>query len=127
MYCMKRVGVFIALAFLGLIACTNNKWELIAPKSAVCDTTGIISYAKIIVPILNTNCGSGNAGCHGPGAPHADPNLSTYAGVQTVALNGQMMADIGGTGLHKMPLTGVISPCDTMILRKWIKAGSLNN
>lgn len=131
---MKRFGILIALVFIGLSACTWNKWELIAPKNAVpCDSSGIISYATTIAPIINANCGtsSANSGsCHGTTPGPRAPVFTTWAVVNTYCLNGQILNDITHSvnEINPMPLgKPQMSDCNIGLIRKWINAGSLNN
>jgi hypothetical protein len=130
---MKKIGIIILLAFLGFTSCTNNKWELIAPKTppVPCDTTGTISYATTIVPILNANCGTTNNNCHSPSAPSLDPNLSTYAGVQGALSHGVLLNDItwSPNAANNMPKSPnpKLSDCNISLIQKWINAGAPNN
>ena len=57
---MKKV-LFILAVFVWFSGCTNDNLEELHP---VCDTTGVVSYASVILPIMNASCGTNSTGCH---------------------------------------------------------------
>ncbi|HAN38476.1 MAG TPA: hypothetical protein DCQ29_06195 [Chitinophagaceae bacterium] len=91
-----------------------------------CDTTSF-TFSGAVNTILTNNC----IGCHNAAtAPTSGGvNLSTYAGVRVVALNGKLLGSIEHrSGFSPMPKGGnKLSDCNIIQIRKWINAGALNN
>jgi mono/diheme cytochrome c family protein len=75
--------------------------------------------------MLDTKC----VGCHSATSPGGNINLSTYALVRTVALNGKLYGSIAHqAGFSPMPKNGAkLSDCEITQVQRWIAAGSLNN
>src|SRR4051794_34610374 len=96
---MKKV-LFLFLAVAGLISCYNDNLSELDPSSGVpggsCDTTGVMTYANHITPLLKTNCGTSNS-CHSA-KNTSGYNLSTYDGVHAVVVSGKLMSSITWTG-----------------------------
>lgn len=90
-----------------------------------CDTSGEMKYALNIIPILQANC----IGCHSSSSASGGIDLSNYAGVQTVALNGTLQGSINhNTGFSAMPKNGSkMSDCNIYKIQKWIDDGAQNN
>ena len=93
--------------------CSNN-----------CDTT-FFTYAGAVLPTLQSSC----IGCHSGTPPSGNVDLSTYANVKVVALNGKLLGVIShATGFPQMPKGGNKLPdCKITQIRKWIDAGAPNN
>lgn len=89
-----------------------------------CDTT-IFTFSGAIGPMVDAAC----KGCHSGASPSGGINLSTYAGVQTIALNGRLYGAISHTpGFVPMPRNAnKLSDCQLKQVQKWIAAGALNN
>lgn len=89
-----------------------------------CDTTNV-TYAGTIQPLMTNYC----TGCHSGAAPSGGINLSSHAGVATVALNGQLYGSINhAAGYVAMPQGGAkLSDCNIAKVRTWINAGAPNN
>lgn len=103
------------------------KWILQGAKNNACndcDTT-VFTYSAGIAPIMNTYC----KGCHNPASLGGGIDVSTYAGVKTIAANGKLVGCIThASGYIAMPQGGnKLSDCRITQIRKWIAAGSLNN
>lgn len=116
----------VSAAQLTLIQTWINQGSKNNSCSAGCDTTQF-TFSGTINPILQTYC----VGCHNATTTSGSVNLSTYAGVQTVAANGQLVGSLEGTlpapyGL--MPLGGSALPaCQITQFKKWVAAGAPNN
>ena len=130
---MTKIHAFILLlVVLGIVSsCYNDNLSELTPSSGVnggsCDTTGVMTYASHIAPILNTNCGTGNS-CHG----HSNTSgydLSTYAGVHSATVSGKLISSITWTGQSvQMPENGSkMNSCNIIKIQKWISAGALDN
>ncbi|MBK6635097.1 MAG: hypothetical protein IPG38_13005 [Chitinophagaceae bacterium] len=74
---------------------------------------------------MNTYC----KGCHNPSSLGGGIDVSTYASVKSIALNGKLMGSImHTTGFIAMPQgSAKLSDCKIDQVRKWIAAGSVNN
>lgn len=103
------------------------KWILQGAKNNACNDcdTAVFTYSGAVSPLLSTFC----KGCHNPSALGGGIDLSTYAGVKSIALNGKLMGSImHATGYIAMPQgSSKLSDCRIQQIQKWIVAGSLNN
>jgi len=102
-------------------------WILQGAKNNACNDcdTSLFTYSGAIAPIVNTYC----KGCHNPSSLGGNIDLSIYAGVKTIAVNGKLMGSITHTtGFIAMPQGGTkLSDCRIQQIQKWIAAGTLNN
>lgn len=88
-----------------------------------CDTTNF-KFTTNIKPIIQNNC----VGCHSGSAPSGKIDLSTYSGIQAVALNGKLYGSVSwSAGFSAMPKSQKLPNCQITQLKKWIDAGSQNN
>jgi hypothetical protein len=89
-----------------------------------CDTS-LFTYSNAVQPTLSLHC----TGCHNNTTQGGGVNLSTYNGVQTVALNGKLAGSINwSTGFVPMPQGGQkLNDCNIQQITKWINAGAPNN
>ncbi|HRI23094.1 MAG TPA: hypothetical protein PLZ45_00405 [Ferruginibacter sp.] len=103
------------------------KWILQGAKNNACndcDTT-LFTYSGAVSPLMNSYC----KGCHNPASAGGGIDLSTYAGVRSIALNGKLLGSIRhDAGFIAMPQGGnKLSACRITQVQKWISAGSPNN
>lgn len=89
-----------------------------------CDTT-IFTYSGAVEPIMTTYC----KGCHNANSLNGGVDLSTFNGVETVALNGKLVGVIThAAGYPPMPQGGNALPdCQIRQIEKWIESGAPNN
>jgi hypothetical protein len=89
-----------------------------------CDTA-TFTFSGAVKPIIDNKC----LGCHNATNAGGNIDLSTHAGVKTVALNGKLYGSIAQlTGYSPMPKGAAkLSDCEIIQVRKWIAAGTLNN
>ena len=89
-----------------------------------CDTS-LYTYTSAVRPILDLHC----IGCHNNTVQNAGVNLTTYSGVQAVALDGRLAGVINwSVGYPQMPFGGQkLSDCNITQIMKWINAGAQNN
>ena len=90
-----------------------------------CDSN-TFTYSGAIAPIMNTGC----TGCHSGTNPSAGVDLSSHAGVKTVATNGRLMGSVQQlSDLASMPPYGSpkLTSCQIAQIRKWIQNGCLND
>lgn len=92
--------------------------------ASACDAN-VFTFSASIKPMLDTKC----VGCHSATSPGGNINLSTYAAVRTVALNGKLYGSIAHQpGFSAMPKNGTkLSDCEITQVQRWIAAGALNN
>ena len=89
-----------------------------------CNTDNI-SFASDIAPVINLNCRT----CHSGGTPAGGIDLSSYSGVQSVALNGRLVGAIDRlSGFVPMPQGGAkLDDCTIDKFKSWIADGAQNN
>lgn len=94
------------------------------PNYGQCDTLNV-KYAGFIKPVIDTYC----KGCHSGNSPSGGINLSTYNGVKTIALNGQLIGSISwANGFSKMPQGGnKLDDCTIAKFEAWITEGAPEN
>lgn len=90
---------------------------------ASCDTSSF-TYSGAIKSIMTNKCN----GCHSGTSASAGIDLTTYAGVKTVALNGRLIGSLQyKAGFVGMPQGSRLPDCEVTQVQKWIAAGTLNN
>lgn len=118
----------MAIVLTGLSACYYDHEEILygASSNLPCtDTTGTISYAQKVVPILQSNCYN----CHSGSFPSGNQLMGTHAADKIMAQTGKLHGTISyGTGFSPMPKGAAkLSNCQIAIVKKWIDQGMLNN
>ncbi|MDF7813266.1 hypothetical protein [Hymenobacter sp. YC55] len=110
-----------------LTACASENGEDQTPDEIPAPTcnTADVTYALTVAPLLQKNCTS----CHNANFASGGVNLSTYATVRTVALNGRLVGSVNHEpGYSPMPKGGAkLAECDITQLRKWVTDGAANN
>lgn len=103
------------------------KWIQQGAKNNACNDcdTSVFTYSGAVAPLMNTYC----KGCHNPSSPGGGIDVSTYAGVRSIALNGKLIGSIKHqVGFIAMPQGSTkLSDCKTEQVQKWVTAGSPNN
>ena len=105
-----------------------QKWINQGAKNNSCASScdaNVFTYSGAVKTMLDTKC----VGCHSSTNPGGNINLSTYASVRTVALNGKLYGSIAHqTGFSPMPKNSAkLSDCEITQVQRWIAAGALNN
>lgn len=105
-----------------------QKWINQGAKNNSCGSScdaNVFTYSGAVKTMLDTKC----VGCHSATNPGGNINLSTYASVRTVALNGKLYGSIAHqTGFSPMPKNSAkLSDCEITQVQRWIAAGALNN
>jgi uncharacterized membrane protein len=92
--------------------------------ASACDAN-VFTFSASVKPMLDTKC----VGCHSATSPGGNINLSTYASVRTVALNGKLYGSIAHQpGFSAMPKNSPkLTDCEITQVQRWIAAGALNN
>lgn len=103
------------------------KWILQGAKNNACndcDTT-VFTYSGAVAPLMNTYC----KGCHNPASLGGGIDVSTYASVKSIALDGRLLGSIThAAGFKAMPQgSSKFSDCKIKQVQKWIAAGAANN
>ena len=89
-----------------------------------CDTLNV-TYATKVKPIIDLKC----KGCHSGSNPPLGIDLTTYSGLQSIALTGSLMGAITHQpGYSAMPKNSPSLPqCDIDKIRIWVNNGAINN
>jgi len=115
--------LFILLS-VALTGCYYDKENELYPTGTNCDTTGVISYASAIAPIMVQNCNV----CHSGANPQGSIITSDYANLSVIAKSGQLWAAVNHENGIAMPQGGDKLPqCDLTKIKKWVDSGSPNN
>jgi uncharacterized membrane protein len=94
-----------------------------------CDTTGTISFASQVWPIIQNNC----LGCHGATNPSGGVSLTNYTQVKSYAdnLRNSTPVILGAIkqlpGFFSMPPSGKLDDCTIRKIELWIQQGKQNN
>lgn len=106
---------------------TIQKWINQGAKNNVCDAcdTSNFKYSTAIQPLIQNKC----VGCHNSASLGGGIDLSSYAAVKVVALNGKLFGSVNwSAGFSAMPKGSAKSPdCEIQQIKKWVDAGSPNN
>ena len=87
--------------------------------ASVCDTTGSITYASHIKPIVDLACTS----CHGATSPSGGIKLLTTNDLQAVAISGKLLPAVQRKGTKLMPPTYALSICEVRDFELWANQG----
>lgn len=128
-----KIIAFTAFSVAFLNSCYYDNLQDLYPAASIttetCDTNKTISYSADILPILSSNCGTGNS-CHNGPASNSGIALADHAGIKSVVDNGKLISAITWDGTaSNMPKGGSqkISDCNIAIIKKWVNAGAPNN
>lgn len=129
---MKKIFA-ICLVMAAFTSCYYDNVDELHPAAAPCDTTGTVSFANDISPIMLHSCGSGNSNCHNTDGSTSLYGLGTYADViSTINNSGRFLETIThSTSINSakwMPLgSGKINDCSIQKIEAWLNRGKLNN
>jgi len=123
------IVLFFAMGMFS--SCYYDNLEELHPDffSGNCDTSGTISYANDIVPILNSNCGT-NTSCHSSPGSAAEPALDNYVSVynNSATVIKSITHDPSFTPAQWMPSgAGMLDSCSIKRIEAWVNRGSPNN
>lgn len=115
------------IPLLALAGCYYDNLKEMYPAAPGGCKTDTVTYAATIQPILQSNCSV--SGCHNAGAAAAGIDLSTYAGVKPIALNGRLLGVVShSSGYSPMPKNGAkLSDCVLSQIQKWVAKGAPEN
>ncbi len=104
-----------------------RNWILQGAKNNACNDcdTATITWSGAVLPIINTHC----KGCHNPAFLSAGLDLTSYANVRTIGLNGKFEGVVNHLpGYPAMPRGAAkLDDCKITQIQKWIDAGAQNN
>lgn len=123
---MKIIFPLLALTLsLGAGGCYWDKASELYPQ-AQCDTTSL-KWSTTIQPIIQGQCAL--SGCHSAASASGGIDLSTYAGVKSIAQDGSLVGSIEHQGNYTpMPYQTVQLPdCQISQIRGWVASGAPNN
>lgn len=130
----KFLFIFITCLLLFSIGCYYDNLEELHPSIAPCDTTGTVSFANDIQPIMLHSCGSQDLACHQTGGPPSGYGLGTYVDViNTINNSGTFLQSIThdpAISTQKwMPKnsSSKIDNCSIQKIQAWLNGGRLNN
>ncbi len=107
--------------------CYNDNLEDLYPAGSGGCQTDTVTFNGTIRPIISQSCAF--AGCHDAATSAFGIDLSTYSGVQTIALNGKLEGTtMHSTGFFPMPKNAAkLDDCKLSQIRKWVADGAPNN
>jgi len=110
---------------IGLIEQWINEGAQNTTNCAIECNTDLFTYSGAVRPVLDQHC----IGCHNNSVQNGGVNLTTYTGVQSVALDGRLSGVINwDAGYPQMPFGGEkLNECNITQIMKWIDAGAQNN
>ncbi len=125
---LKTTSAFLLLIMLIVSSCKNDSIVEIPdpdPDPMGCDTTDV-SFADVIVPILEQNCYNG---CHSGGNPTSGFLLDSYDGVKAKVDEGRLYGAAAQLmGFVAMPLgKDPIPDCEISQIKAWIDEGAQDN
>ena len=129
---MKKVLFVLAVSAL-FTACSNDNLEDLHP---LCDTTGVVSFADVIQPIMNSQCGTGNSGCHINSSADGGYGFANYSDMLeyfvSPAKDLKFMQTINhdaalSSGLYMPQGASKIESCSILKIQAWINNGKQNN
>ena len=131
---MKKLLLLLSVYSL-LTSCTSDNLEEM--HLVICDSTGIVSFASDIQPIMNAQCGTNNSSCHINPSADGGCGLANYTDMLdylvTPAKDIKFMKTVNHDPsisatlyMPKLPLPK-IDDCSIQKLQAWINDGKLNN
>jgi hypothetical protein len=133
---MKKL-LFILSAAGFLTSCTSDNLEELHPTVSVCDTTGTVSFATDIQPIMNLHCGTGDIGCHSDPGADGGSGFANYTDMMSYLVSSSKDIKFMKTVTHDPTLSASlympkgqsdkIDDCSIQKLQAWINRGKLNN
>lgn len=119
------VSIVIILSFQ---SCYYDNADELNPGTAICDTSGPISFNKHIKPLQLSRCGTTDLSCHNGNNSASLIDLTTYAGTVASANGTLMDALLHINGASPMPKNaGKLDDCSIALYQKWIEQGKFEN
>lgn len=124
---MKKIfSIVIILTSITVISsCYYDNFEEINPGAGLsCDTSGTISFATNIKPIMESNCGTNNSACHNANGL-GSYQLDNIAGIDVAIADGKFIESIKHIGsVSRMPKNSPkMDDCNIALIDKWLSTG----
>ncbi|MBP9791183.1 MAG: hypothetical protein KBD57_11640 [Bacteroidia bacterium] len=133
---MKKILLLLSVAGL-ITSCANDNLEELHPEVPQCDTTGVLSFATDITPIMNLHCGTDDVGCHINPLADGGCGLANYADMMDYLVSPAKDTKFIKTVTHDPTLstslympqgtTEKIDDCSIQKSQAWIGRGKPNN
>lgn len=130
---MKNI-ILVCSLLLSISGCYYDNNVEIHPGSQPCDTTGIISFANDILPIMLHSCGSQDLACHKTDQTLSGYGLGTYADViytiddsQTFLKSITHDPSINSSKWMPKNSSAKIDNCSLQKIEAWLNREKLNN
>lgn len=121
------IGALLIGTMMFISSCYYDKADLLySGNSGPCtDSSGTVSYAQKVVPLLQQYCYS----CHTGNFPSGNQLMGTYTSDKAMAMNGMLYGTIAhSAGYSPMPQgMAKMTNCQIAVIKKWIDSGTLNN
>ena len=130
---MKNISA-IGLIVISLTGCYYDNLEELHPNITPCDTSGVVSYATDINPIIQNSCGAQDLACHKTDASTSGYGFGTYD---------ELILSIDNSGIFLetikhdpsistskwMPknVSSKIDDCSIQKIEAWLNRGRPNN
>ena len=130
---MKNIlSAFFVIVLLN--GCYYDNLEDLHPTPVPCDTTGTISFANDILPIMTNSCGNQDLACHKTEASSSTYGLGNYTDViNTIDGSGIFLETIkhdpsinSSKWMPKNSSTK-LDNCSIQKIEAWLNRGRLNN
>jgi len=118
----------LSMATISVVGCYKDNAEEMYPPAgggSTCDTSNV-TFSNTVNAIIATKCAT--AGCHATSSP-TGINLSSYAGIASIANSGKLMASITHSGGASAMPKGLpkLDDCSIAKIKKWVDDGAPNN
>ena len=121
------LAALLIITLVGVSSCYYDKADLLYSGNAgpCTDSSGTVSYAQKVVPLLQQYCYS----CHTGNFPSGNQLMGTYTSDKAMAMNGMLYGTIAhSAGYSPMPQgMAKMTNCQIAVIKKWIDSGTLNN
>ncbi len=121
------LGALLIVSMIFVSSCYYDKADLLYSGNAgpCTDSSGTVSYAQKVVPLLQQYCYS----CHTGNFPSGNQLMGTYTSDKAMAMNGMLYGTIAhSAGYSPMPQgMAKMTNCQIAVIKKWIDSGTLNN
>ena len=121
------LGALLIVSMIFDSSCYYDKADLLYSGNAgpCTDSSGTVSYAQKVVPLLQQYCYS----CHTGNFPSGNQLMGTYTSDKAMAMNGMLYGTIAhSAGYSPMPQgMAKMTNCQIAVIKKWIDSGTLNN
>ncbi len=129
-----RLTIFFIAATAILSGCYYDNVDELYPVITKCDTTGTVSFANDISPIMLHSCGSSDLACHNGASSQSGYGLGNYDDVKfTIDDSGDFLETITHSTSISASLwmpkgsSSKIDDCSIQKITAWLNRGTLNN